>query len=175
VRPMVPMLFINDDLNEENSIEEASGVLKRFDIKVAVLKNFSLAKKIYSLNLNIYDPKENIESFLDEDRITFTPVSSIRYVVYNDSSIYLTTLLMSRKASQLKYLPLKNSLGSDGSQGVREIHLKDGTTAMLFVNPSKKHVMNQIVFVRDEYYITIATRLPIEQLIKIVEDNLRFE
>jgi hypothetical protein len=177
IRPIVPRLFINNSHENggEINIQELSGkVIKRFSVKTAVLKRLTSITDFYSLDL--YNAQERVEDFLDEDRVSYTPISSIRYDTNDDHSIYLSTLLMSDKASELEYVPIKHSFGSDGSKGIREVQLNNGATAMLFNNPLKEKISNQIAFVSESrYYVTIASDLSANQLIEITNENLVLE
>lgn len=162
-RPLVPRLFLQEDAD----CEEITGeIFTRFDLPVARLVDLptGFIQAQYSLK---FEAEEKLEDYFEEDAITYTLISSIRYVTNSDRVIYLTTLLCSQKASPLEYLFL----------GGEKINLRDGNEALAFrcFPSSNKEVENFVAFVKDQkYYVTIGSDLPLDVLAGIVSNKLVF-
>jgi hypothetical protein len=174
VRPLIPRLILKD---HEDDREIKGKIIRGFNLPAARLVNLppGFIKDLHSLN---FDSPGKVEDYLEEDAITYTLISSIKYNTLSNHVIYLTTLLLSHKASKLEYVALENTSVSDGSQAVKKIFIKDGIEAITFFNShaEKKGIENLIVFVKDrKYYITVASDLSLETLTKIVNENLVIE
>lgn len=177
IRPLVPRLL----LKEESGCEEINGeISNRFDLPAARLVNLpaNFIESVCSQLLVFPEDKleHRLEYYLEEDKISYTAISSLRYNTAKGEHIYLTTLLLSRKASMLNYRGFESMVASDGSQPSKKITLKGNTQAMLFANPTMKNARNQIVFLQRYqdyvYYITVGSDLPADELINLASNHL---
>jgi Domain of unknown function (DUF4367) len=180
VRPLFP-----DFLLKEEGFDEVKGrVIKRFNQPSAKLLNlptFFGLKEYYSLD--IFDSGGTFESEIEQyesrnEKIVFINNCSLRYVG-SKYTIYLTTSLLPPLTSEsVRYVASDNlhTQSSDGAHSVKKITLEDGTESMLYSSNFMKGGKNQLVFIKDnKYYISIASDLDIEEIIKIVQNNLVIE
>ena len=179
IRYLVPRLL----MKEESGSEEVSGEsYNRFNFPAARLVNLptgflrSFYSQVESEQLLTY------EEYLKQDIVSYTVISSVRYNTTKDKHIYLTTLVLSRKAELLDHRPISangRTVTSDGAESVKMVVLKQNIQAMLFSNPLTPMAINQLVFVQHDqnymYYITVGSDLPADELIKLVSNHLEMQ
>ena len=170
VRPLVPRL-LPQEIFCGSMVRGV--IINRFDSPVARLINLpeNLISEVCSVDIRT--PDDDIEQYFNEGKISYTALASIRYETTDSRVINVTTMLMSRKTSELEYRASQNVAISDGVQAVTPLTLEDGTQAMIFNNPEEIETTNQIVFIKDGiYYITVASNLSIDRLSEIISANL---
>jgi hypothetical protein len=161
---------------EDTSYPKVTGkIIKRFDLPIAKLVYDSNSKIKYSYCLNAYNSDEKLDDFLSVDKIIYTLISSVNYVSNDVHNINITTLLLSRKARELKYVSSISIHSSDGSKASKIFKMKDGTEAVLFLNKDRKNIASQIVLVNHSSFVTISSDLDSDVLIDIVTNYFVFE
>ncbi len=181
VKPLAPEFL----LTEEGPYREVKNkVVKRFNSPAAQLirlpSSFDL-KEYYSLD--IFKPEEAFENEVEgyknrHERLMFIYSCSLRYVG-SRYVVYLTTALLPPLTPEsIHFIATENTYSqtTDGANSVRKITFSNGTDAMLFNNALMKDGRNQLVFIKDEkYYISIASDMDVEEIIKLIEENLVVE
>jgi hypothetical protein len=175
--PLVPEFLL-----EEDGFQKVKGkVIKRFNYPAAQLINlpnsFEL-KEYYSLD--IFKSGETYEGEIEhyqsrKERIRFIGSCGLKYVG-SKYMIYLTTSLLPPSTNDdISYVADDNfrSRTSDGAYSVKKITFEDGTESMLYKSDYMKGGKNQLVFIRNnKYYVSIASDLDVEEIIKLVQNNL---
>jgi hypothetical protein len=168
-------------LKEEGFHEVKDRVVKRFSHPSAQLINLPASfglKEYYSLD--IFKPGETYENEIEyyksrNERIRFIGSCGLRYVG-SKYLIYLTTsLLPPLNNESVRYVADEKlrSRNSSGAYSVRKFTFEDGTESMLYNSDFMMGGKNQLVFIKDnKYYISMASNLDVEEMIKLIDNNL---
>jgi hypothetical protein len=179
IRSLVPIILFKEQWysSQNERVEEIKGVaLTNTNHPIAVLNKFN--DKSYKLNefFSLKLPKINgdLESSAKKGDVSYTVISSIRYVI-NEKNVFLTTCWMSPRARELKYYMNSGIITDDGSTSTGSIKFNNGVKGLVFFNPRNRNLRNQIVFLYNKYYyVSIGSQMSLAELQHLVNKHFSF-